>query len=192
MLSHAIPSTDRACAPPPPSSEARPAKAAFAARRGRARGPFPLPFHPPLRRQGPDLDPGAVPAGSGEGRLRGRLRLSVARHAGARLRRPRAARRDRRAAGDDAALFARARRFRDGAARARARSCAWTRRGACCSTSGSRRRSGLDGRGGVRRAGAQVPDLGAGALSPRISRRRAARVRRLRAERGGRGAEAPA
>src|SRR5271165_5650212 len=163
MLSHAIPSTDRASAPSPPSVEARPAQA-----RSRVEGPrggsFSLPFHPSLRRQGADLDSGRVPPGSGKGRLCGRLRLSVAGCAGARLRRPRAACGDRRAAGDDAALFADSRRLCDGASR--------HERDPAHGRGGPRdaRRAAQDGaqpqrRGGVRRAGAQVPDLGADALS---------------------------
>ena len=84
---------------------------------GPSGGSISFPLHPSLRRQGADLDTGAVPPGAGEGWLRRGLRLSVARRAGARLRRPRADRRDRRAASDDAALFAGPRRVRDRASR---------------------------------------------------------------------------
>src|SRR5271166_3125883 len=163
MLSHAIPSTDRASAPSPPSVEARPAQA-----HSRVEGPhggsFSLPFHPSLRRQGADLDSGRVPPGSGEGRLRRRLRLSVAGCAGARLRRARAACRNRRALGDDAALFADSRRLCDGASR-NERDPAHGRGGPRDARRAAQDDAEPHGRGGVRRAGAQVPDLGAGALS---------------------------
>ena len=46
----------------------------------------------------------------------------------------------------------------------RARSCAWIRRGGSSSTTGLKASLGLGAGGGVRRAGAQVPDLGAVAL----------------------------
>ena len=111
MLSHAIPSTD--CAPSP-SADARLRRARSCAE-GLPGGSISFEFHPPVRRQGTDLDSGPVPSGAGEGRLRRRLRLSVARHAGARLRRQRADRRDRLAASNDAALFAGPRRLRNGA-----------------------------------------------------------------------------
>ena len=160
MLSHAIPSMDSARAPSPPSLTS-PGEAGW--RVVGPRGSLPLPFHPSPRRQGPRLDPRAVPAGSGEGRLRGRLRLSVARSAGARLRGPEAVVRDRRAACDAAALVADPRRLRDRAAR-HERDPAHGRRGP-----GVARRAPQDGartgrRGGVRWAGAQVSDLGAVAL----------------------------
>ena len=111
MLSHAIPSTD--CAPSP-SADARLRRARSRAE-GLPGGSISFEFHPPVRRQGTNLDSGPVPSGAGEGRLRRRLRLSVARHAGARLRRQRADRRDRLAASNDAALFAGPRRLRNGA-----------------------------------------------------------------------------
>src|SRR5580704_16880338 len=107
MLSHAIPLMERACAPTLP----RAARAAAVLRVEASHGSLPVAFHQSLRRQGPRLDPCAVPAGSGEGRLRGRLRLSAAGSAGARLRGTETAGRDRRAACDDAALVARPRRL---------------------------------------------------------------------------------
>ncbi len=102
--------------------------ARFAGAEG-SRGSLPLSFHPSLRRQGPRLDPRAVPAGSGEGWLRGRLRLSVARSAGARLRGARSSwRRSMRFS-----LRCRPGRPRGTRSRprfwARARSCAWMRKG---------------------------------------------------------------
>ena len=179
MLSHAIPSTDRACAQSP-SVEMRLANARLRAEGPRG-GSISVALHPSLRRQGANLDLVGVPAGAGEGWLRRGLRLSVARRAGARLRRPRAHRRDRRAASDDAALFARPRRVRDRASRherdfAPRRGGPGFFRGAAEDGVGARRR------GGVRRPRAQIPDLGAGPLS-NASRTGAARVRRLRAER---------
>ena len=161
MLSHAIPSTDRADAQSP-SAEMRPADARPRAE-GLCGGSISFPLRPSLRRQGANLDSLGVPPGAGQGRFRRCLRLSVARRAGARLRRPRAHRRDRRAASDDAALFARPRRVRDRASR-HERDLAPRRggpgffRGTVEVDAGARRRSG------VRRAGAQIPDLGAGAV----------------------------
>src|SRR5208283_3074137 len=165
MLSHAIPSTDRACAPPP-ESLARPAEEGVGV--GGPGGPLPVAFHPSLRRQGSDFNPGVVPAGAGEGRLRGCLRLSVARRAVARLRRAEAPGGDRRALGDAAAVFAGPRRLRDRAPRherdpAHGFGGAGHARRAAEGVARPRTRSGF------RRAGAQVPDLGAVALcrSPR-------------------------
>src|SRR5208337_4068297 len=156
MISHIIPLTDREPLPPSP---ARPGKGS--SRAGAAPfGPFPLPLHPPVRRQGPDFDPGHVPPGSGEGRLRGRLRLSVARRSGARLRGPPASGRNRLAHRDDAGVLARQRRNGDGAhgderdpAHGRGRPGVARRaaEGVARPARGS----------GVRRPGAQVPDLGA-------------------------------
>ena len=113
MLSHAIPSTD--CAVRRRLAPMRVLRRARSRAEGLPGGSISFEFHPPLRRQGADLDSGPVPSGAGEGRLRRRLRLSVARRAGARLRRQRADRRDRLAASDDAALFAGPRRLRNGA-----------------------------------------------------------------------------
>ncbi len=114
MLSHAVPSPDRAPALSPNAATKR-LKRACSRAEGLPGGSISFEFHPPLRRQGADLDTRAVPSGAGEGRLRRRLRLSVAGRAGARLRRQCADRRDRFVASDDAALFAVPRRFRDGA-----------------------------------------------------------------------------
>src|SRR5579871_3271254 len=169
MLSHVIPSTDRAWAQSP-RAETRPAQA-----RSRAEGPrggsISLPLHPSFRRQGADLDSLGVPPGAGEGRFRRRLRLSVARCARARLRRPRAHRRDRRPFADDAALFAGARRLRDRASR-HERDPAPRFGGPRFPRGAHQVDAGPRGRGGVRWAGPQVPDLGAGAL-PGPSRGRA-------------------
>ncbi len=169
MLSHAIPSTDRAWAQSP-SAETRPAQA-----RSRAEGPrggsISLPFHPSIRRQGADLDSLGVPPGPGEGWLRRCLRLSVARRARARLRRPRADRRDRRPVADDAALFAGSRRLRDRASR-HERDPAARFGGPSFPRGAHQVDAGPRGRGGVRRPGPQVPDLGAGEV-PGPSRGRA-------------------
>src|SRR6204780_909768 len=162
MLSHAIPSIDRASAPSP--SAAVRLKRACSRAEGLPGGSISFECHPPLRRQGPNLDPGLVPSGADEGRLRGRLRLPVAGRAGAGLRRQRADRGDRFAAADNAALFAGPRRFRNGASR--------HERGLAPGLGGPGlfRGAPQDGdgswlRSGVRGAGAQVPDLGADALS---------------------------
>src|ERR1700728_1031402 len=162
MLSHAIPSIDRASAPSP-SATVR-LKRACSRAEGLPGGSISFEFHPPLRRQGANLDPGLVPPGADEGRLRGRLRLPVAGRAGARLRRQRADRGDRFASADNAALFAGPRRLCD---------CAFGHeRGLAPGLGGPGlfRGAPQDGdgswlRGGVRGAGAQVPDLGADALS---------------------------
>ena len=112
MLSHAIPSASaRALSP---SASARLGRAGSCAE-GLPGGSISFEFHPPLRRQGADFDPCAVPPSADEGRLRRRLCPSVARRAGARLRRQRADRRDRFVASDDAALFAGPRRIRNSA-----------------------------------------------------------------------------
>src|SRR5271166_6346289 len=158
MGSHAIPSTDRASAPPP-SSPARQAGAASRAEAARG-GPFPLPLPPSLRRQGPRLDPGPVPSGSPEGRLRGRLRLSFARRPRPRLRRLQAPGRDRRAASDDAPLLAGARLLRDRAPR-HERDPAHGRGGPRLAQRAAESAPGLARRSGFRGPGAQVPDLGA-------------------------------
>src|SRR5271166_4758863 len=161
MLSHAIPSAGSAHAPTPPSG---PRAAGADLRVEGPRGSLPLPFHPPFRRQGPRLDPGAVPPDSGEGRLRGGLRLSVARSAGARLRRLEALGRDRCAARFDAGLVDRAGRVRDRAS-GHERDPAHGRGGAGLARRTPERDAGSRRRGSLRRAGAQVPDLGAGAIS---------------------------
>src|ERR1700677_2066998 len=162
MLSHVIPSIDRAPAPSP--SAAVRLKRACSRAEGLPGGSISFEFHPPLRRQGADLDPGLIPSGAGEGRLRGRLRLSVARRAGARLRRQRADRRDRFATTDNAALFTGPRRFRGGAL-GHERSLAPRRGGPGLFRGTAQGRDGSWLRSGVRGAGAQVPDLGADALS---------------------------
>ena len=104
MLSHAIPSTDRACAPSPTPRCARrtPARAP----KGRAVDRFLSHFTNRFDAKGRISIPAAVPRGAGEGRLRGRLRPSLARRAGARLRRPRAVAEIDALLADDAALFA--------------------------------------------------------------------------------------
>src|SRR6185437_3955784 len=162
MLSHAVPSPG--CAPASSSStaEARMGRACSRAE-GPSGGSISLEFHPPLRRQGADLDPRAVPPGAGQGRLRRRLRPSVAGCACARLRRQRADRRDRRALADDAPLFAVPRRVRNGAS-GHERGPAPGRRGAGVFRGTAEDRPRAWARGGVRRPGAQVPDLGARAL----------------------------
>src|ERR1700733_6160643 len=162
MLSHAIPSTGRAPALSPEAAKRR--GRACSRGEGLSGGSISFEFHPPLRRQGADLDSGLVPSGADEGRLRRRLRLPVAGCAGARLRWQRADCRNRFAASNDAALFTGPRCFRDRAA-GHERGLAPRRRGP-----GLFRGTAQDGvrarlRGGVRRAGAQVPDLGADALS---------------------------
>src|SRR5208282_3103335 len=158
MLSQAIPLTDRE----PPPSPARPADGSSRVRAAPF-GPFPLPLHQPVRRQGSDFDPGSVPPGPGEGRLRGRLCLSVARRPGARLRWPQASRRDRRAARDDAALFARQRRLRDRPL-GDERDPAHGRRGSGVARRAAEGVAGPARGSGFRRAGTQVSDLGAVAL----------------------------
>ena len=77
--------------------------------------------------------------------------------------------------GDDAALFAGARRLRDGAL-GTSEMLNMDAEGRVMLDERLKTSLGLGGRGGVRRARAQVPDLGAGALRRRISKRRAARA----------------
>src|ERR1700722_9331764 len=163
MLSHAVPPSDRAPALSPNAAEQRLGRACLRAE-GLSGGSISFEFHPPLRRQGADLDSGLVPSGSCEGRVRWRLRLSVPRCAGARLRRQCADRRDRFAAADNAALFAISRRLRDGAS-GHERGPAARRGGPGVPRGTAQDGDGAWLRGGVRGAGAQVPDLGADALS---------------------------
>src|SRR3984957_9490184 len=163
MLSHAVPPFDCAPAPSPNAAEQRLGRACLRAE-GLSGGSISFEFHPPLRRQGADLDSGLVPSGSCEGRVRWRLRLSVPRCAGARLRRQCADRRDRFAAADNAALFAISRRLRDGPS-GHERGLALGRGGSCVFRGTAQDGDGAWLRGGVRGAGAQVPDLGADALS---------------------------
>src|ERR1700727_2390640 len=163
MLSHAGPPFDCAPAPSPKSARTRLGRACLRAK-GLSGGSISFEFHPPLRRQGANLDVGLISSGAGEGRLRRRLRLSLAGCAGARLRRQRADRRNRFASADHAAVFAVARRLCDGASRhergpAPGRGGPGVLRGTAQDGDGTRLR------GGVRGAGAQVPDLGADALS---------------------------
>src|ERR1700677_1832368 len=162
MLSHAIPSIDCASAPSP-SATVR-LKRACSRAEGLPGGSISFEFHPPLRRQGANLDPGLVPSGADEGRLRGRLRLPVAGRARARLRRQRADRGDRFASADNAALFAGPRRLCD-CAFGHERGFAPGRGGPGLFRGAAEDGVGARLRGGVRGAGAQVPDLGADALS---------------------------
>src|SRR6202167_5483359 len=162
MLSHAIPSVD--CAPAPSPSAAVRLKRACSRAEGLPGGSISFEFHPPLRRQGADLDPGLVPSGADEGRLRRRLRLSVAGRAGARLRRQRADRGDRFASADNAALFAGPRRLCD-CAFGHERGVAPGRGGPGLFRGAAEDGVGARLRGGVRGAEAQVPDFGADALS---------------------------
>lgn len=126
-------------------------------------GPLRLPFHQQAGRQGARLDPGSVPGRAGEGRLRGALRLSGARPGQSRLRWPCTASDDRR---DPVALLAFLGRMGvalDGAQRhfgsveGRPGRADHAERGAEGACRHRRYRH-------LRRAGAQVPDLGAGAL----------------------------
>ncbi|MBV8796654.1 MAG: 16S rRNA (cytosine(1402)-N(4))-methyltransferase RsmH, partial [Hyphomicrobiales bacterium] len=189
MLSHVVPPSD--CAPAwSPRSATQRLKRICSRAEGLPGGSISFEFHPPLRRQGADLDTRAVPSGAGEGRLRRRLRLSLARRAGARLWGQCADRRDRFAAANDAAVFAVPRRVRDGAL-GHERSLAPRRGGQGLLRGTAQDFVGAWARGGVRGAGAQVPDLGADALSGPSrtgSRARAALARGARRARAVRGA----
>src|ERR1700722_15210823 len=166
MLSHAVPPIDRAPALSPKA--AKRLKRACSRAEGLSGGSISFEFHPPLRRQGADLDPGLLPSGADQGWLRRRLRLSLARRAGARLRRQCADRGDRFAASNDAALFTGPRRFRDGAS-GHERGLAPRRGGPGLFRATAEGDVGAWRRSGVRGAGAQVPDLGADAF-PSASR----------------------
>src|SRR5580704_5628184 len=163
MLSHAVPSLDCASAPSPNVAVTRLGRACLRAE-GLSGGSISFELHPPVRRQGADLDSGLVPSGADEGRVRRRLRLSVPGRTGARLRRQRADRRDRLPASNDAPLFAGPRRLCDGAS-GHERGLAPRRGGPGLFRGTAEDGVGARLRGGVRRAGAQVPDLGADALS---------------------------
>src|SRR3984957_9763937 len=163
MLSHAVPSLDCASAPSPNVAATRVGRACLRAE-GLSGGLIFFELHPPLRRQGADLDSGLVPSGADEGRVRRRLRLSVPGRTGARLRRQRADRRDRLPASNDAPLFAGPRRLCDGAS-GHERGLAPRRGGPGLFRGTAEDGVGARLRGGVRRAGAQVPDLGADSLS---------------------------
>ena len=168
MLSHAIPSRASALSL---DAEGQRLRRDRSRAEGLPGGSISFEFHPPIRRQGADLNSGSVPPGLGQGRLRRRLRPSFARRAGARLRRQCIDRRDQLTAANDAGLFAGARRLCNGAfgderglaprlggqglLRGTPQECVGARLG-----------------GGVRRSGPQVPDLGARPLSNRISSRR--------------------
>ena len=163
MLSQAIPSEDRLIGPSPASASAISQSTWRIARCvgvGLSLGPLPLPLHQSLRRQGADFGAGAVSRRAGEGRFRGNLRPSLARRAGARLRRRASAARDQRIARVDAALFARARGFRDRLAR-RERDASRRFGGADRVERAASLDVGRYGRGGLRRPWPQVSDLGA-------------------------------
>src|ERR1700733_9355000 len=166
MLSHAVPSLDCAPAPSPKATQRR--GRVFSRAEGLSGGSISFELHPPLRRQGADFDPGLVPSGSGEGRVRRRLRLSLIGRPGARLRRQCADRRDRFAASNDAPLFTGPRRLRNGAS-GHERGLAPGRGGPGLLRGAAQDGAGARLRGGVRGAGAQIPDLGADAL-PNASR----------------------
>ncbi len=172
MGSHAIPRYPVTRAPAlSPNAEGRRLRRDRSRAEGLPGGSISFEFHPPIRRQGADLDSGSVPPGAGEGRLRRRLRLSVARRAGARLRRQRVDRRDRLTAANDAALFAGARRLCNGAF-GHERGLAPRLGGPGLLRGTAQDGVGARPRGGVRRAGAQVPDLGARRAFRPISSRR--------------------
>src|SRR5580692_8721012 len=162
MLSHAVPSLDCAPAPSPNAARKRLTRACSRAE-GLSGGSIPFELHPPLRRQGEDLDSRLVPSGSGEGRVRRRLRLSVAGRAGTRLRRQRADRGDRRVAANDASLFAVPGCLRDGAS-GHERGLAPGRGGQGLLRGTAQDGAGAGRRSRVRWTGSQVSDLGAGAL----------------------------
>ena len=173
MLSQAIPSTvgperpiGRGCESSVASARPRhrdggfAAGAAFLGAERAGHEPLRVEFREPPRRQGARVDPGAVPGRARPRRLRGALRPSGARRAGARRRRQHADGGDRGFPPGLLALFGGARPARDGALR---------------HERDPQGRSGGQGgphrepeepcrdrrRGRLRRARAQVPDLGA-------------------------------
>src|SRR5271165_913244 len=123
-------------------------------------GSFPFPVHPSFRRQGTNFHSGPFPTGPGEGRVRGRLRLSVARRPRSRLRWPPSSGRNRLAACDDAGVFTRKRRSGDrphGDERNSSNGRGWPGVAGRAAEGVAGPARGSD----VRRAGTQVPDLGA-------------------------------
>ena len=107
--------------------------------------------------------PASVPGGARPGRIRGALRPSGARRAGAGCRRQRASERDRCVLVDAVALFGRAGSAVDGVVRNERDSQG--RSGGACHPDGDGEGACRDRRrGDVRRARPQVPDLGARAL----------------------------
>ena len=178
MLSQVIPSTDRASRR---RRERRSSDAGGHLASGGFVDRFLSHFTHRFDAKGRDLDPGRLPAGAGEGRVRGRLcssrrsisRRSTAAATGCWRRSTRCwprCRRSRRRATPSPPRFSE-----------RARSCAWTSEGRVMLDERLKASLGLERRGGVRRAGPQVPDLGARRGSLRISRRRGRGFGALRA-----------
>ena len=122
-----------------------------------------LALHEAVRRQRAGFAAGGFPRGAGEGGFRGRVRASLARRAGAGLRRRPAHRRDPGDAGGDAALFAGARGFFSGAV-GNGRNPENRPGGPAFAQRAAENLDRADPRGGVRRPGREIPDLGAGAL----------------------------
>src|SRR6185437_8186267 len=160
MLSQVIPSEAATL------SQASPMREAVSVRAGEAGQRVSVAFRQAARRQGPVVAAGLVPRRAGQGG--GRVHPSRARPAGARLRRRAADRCDPGAVGDDAALFAGARGLGAGAVRHR-RAVEARPRGAADLERAAEGVDRADARGGDRRPGRQVPDLGGAGL------RRAAR-----------------
>ena len=179
MLSHAIPSRATALSL---DAEGRRLRRDRSRAEGLPGGSISFEFHPPIRRQGADLNSGSVPPGLGQGRLRRRLCPSFARRAGARLRRQRVDRRDRLTATNDAGLFAGARRLCNGAFGDERGLAPRTRRAGSSSRNASRMRWGLP-----RRRCSSVRATSSRSGSPPafkpISKQARERVRRMRAER---------
>ena len=176
----------------PSSARSRPARSfARAFGVGLSIGSLPFPLHQPLRRQGPHFGSGAVPRGVGQGRLRRDFHSSLARRAGARLRRTHAAARDQRAAGIDAALLAGARGPGDGAARHERDSAPRFRGAHPAERANARRRSALRDEAAFVGQGHKFQIWEPIRFAAHLEEAKA-RVRRLRAEIGVRAAQAAA
>src|SRR5689334_6065890 len=132
--------------------------------RAGAYGPLRVEHRPAVGRQGPRLDPGIVSVRPHPRWFRGTLLLSGGRPAGDRCRRPGAARRDRGAGDPLPALFGRAGGVSGRALRPE-RDRGDRYRGPRGAARGVETACRDHGRGRVRRARPQVPDLGAAAFS---------------------------
>src|SRR5271157_4069725 len=154
MISHIIPLTESTL-----QSLVRPDKGSSRVEAAPL-GSFPFPLHPSFRRQGTNFCSGPFPTGPSEGRVRGRLRLSVARRPRSRLRWSPSSGRNRLAACDDAGVFTRKRRSGDrphGDERNSSNGRGWPGVAGRAAEGVAGPARGSD----VRRAGTQVPDLGA-------------------------------
>ena len=131
--------------------------------RAAAHEPLRVQFHQQVGLEGSRLDPRILSGRAGPGRVRGALRASGARCAGAGRGRQRASERDRCVLVDAVALFGRAGSAVDGVVRDQRDPEG--RSGGACHPDGVGESACRDRRhGDVRRARSQVPDLGAGAL----------------------------